>query len=65
MFDDLSESDKTKAKEYFDDIVEGKKLTPAKAKKYAEMAIFQATRNNPEPKKVIDKDRVIAEKAST
>jgi SHS2 domain-containing protein len=66
MFDALEESEKVKAKEYFDDIVEGKKLTTAKAKKYAEMAIFQATRNS-EPKVTpkVDKERVIAEKAST
>lgn len=67
MFDELNESEKSEAKEFFDDIVEGKKLTPAKAKKYAEMAIFQATRNRQteEPKKVVDKDRAMADKAST
>jgi hypothetical protein len=65
MFDDLEESERTKAKEYFDDIVEGKKLTTAKAKKYAEMAIYQATRNSDKPIPKVDKERVIAEKAST
>lgn len=42
-------------------------MNPTKAKKYAEMAITYATRNRKveEPKKVVDKERVIAEKAST
>jgi hypothetical protein len=62
MFETLEGTEKDEAKEYFDDIVEGKKLTPAKAKKYAEMATFYATRNR---KPDIDKDRILAEQAST
>ena len=67
MFDDLEESEKVEAKEYFDDIAEGKKLTPSNVKKYAEMAKFYATRNRKveEPKKTIDKDQLLADKAST
>jgi hypothetical protein len=64
MFETLEGTEKDEAKEYFDDIVEGKKLTPAKAKKYAEMATFYATRNR-KPKPDIDKDRILAEQAST
>lgn len=66
MFSELSDIEKTEAKEFFDDIVEGKKLTPDKAKKYAEMAIFQATRNRPKdenPKKPVDKEQILADKA--
>lgn len=37
-FSGLSEAERKEAKEYFDDIAEGKRLTPDKAKKYAEMA---------------------------
>ena len=67
MFDDLEEGEKVEAKEYFDDIAEGKKLTPSNVKKYAEMAKFYATRNRKveEPKKTIDKDQLLADKAST
>lgn len=61
-FKTLEGDEKTEAQEYFDDIVEGKKLTPTKAKKYAEMATFYATRNR---KPDIDKDRILAEQAST
>lgn len=65
MFGDLEEWERVEAKEYFDEIAEGKKLTPEKAQKYAEMAKFYATRNRKPEKVVVDKDRVLAEKAST
>jgi hypothetical protein len=66
MFDDLEEAEKVEAQEYFNDIVEGKKLTNTTVKKYAEMAKFYALRNKvEEPKKKIDKDQVIANKADT
>lgn len=65
LFSKLEGDEKDEAKEFFDDIVEGKKLTPARAKKYAEMAIFQATRNRAPEKVTIDKDRALADKAST
>ncbi len=67
-FNDLSEEEKTEAKEYFDDIVEGKKLDRAKSKKYAEMAKFYATRNRKPvevPKVKVDKDKILADKAGT
>lgn len=65
MLDELEPSERDVAREYFDDIVEGKKLTPAKAKKYADMAISQATRNRKSEPKNIDKDQAIADKAGT
>lgn len=67
IFDDLQDSEKVEAKWYFDDIVWEKKLTPTTAKKYAEMAKLYAIRNRPiieQPKKVIDKEQILAEKAS-
>jgi hypothetical protein len=65
MFESLEGTEKIEAKEYFDDIIEGKKLTPTKAKKYAEMATFYATRNRKTDKPDIDKDRILAGQAST
>jgi len=61
-FKDLSEDERVEAKEYFDDIIDGKKLTPTKAKKYAEMSIFYATRNR---KPDINKEEILAGQAST
>ncbi len=62
VFKDLSEEESKEAKEYFDDIVSGKKLTPDKATKYADMAKLYATRNR-KPK--VDKEKIIATQAST
>jgi len=62
MFESLEGDEKQEAKTYFDDIVEWKKLTPAKAKKYAEMATFYATRNR---KPDIDKEAILAWQANT
>ena len=62
VFKDLSEEEHKEAKEYFDDIISGKKLIPDKATKYADMAKLYAIRNR-KPK--IDKEKVIASQAST
>lgn len=65
MFSELQDSEKEQAKSYFDEIVEWKKLDLSKAKKYAEMAILYATKDKKiEPVK-IDKEKVIAQQAST
>lgn len=66
-FSELDESEIDIAKEYFNDIVEGKKLTPTTTKKYTDMAILMATkgRKTEEPKKVIDKEGILADKATT
>lgn len=64
-FEELDASEKAQAEEYFAEMSEGKTLTRQKAKQFAEMARIYATRNRkPEPKH-IDKDRILAEKAST
>lgn len=69
LFDDLSGTEKEEAKAYFADMSDGKLLTTAKAKQFAEMAVMYATRNRKaEDKpadKPVDKDRAIADKAST
>lgn len=65
LFSTLSQEEQIQAKEYFNDIVEGKKLTPEKAKKYAEMAkVYVAKDKKVEPTKV-DKDKLMATQAST
>jgi hypothetical protein len=63
-FDDLSDEEKTEADEYFQDIIEGKKLTPTTAKKYAEMAKLFVTKNRKADSPKIDKEKVLADKAS-
>jgi hypothetical protein len=66
VFDDLNESEKKEAQEYFIEMAEGKTLTPAKAKQFAEMSKFYAIRNRkPDPKKPAEKERILAEKATT
>lgn len=62
MFNDLDKADKAVAKEYFDDIVEGKRLTPITVKKYVEMAKFYALKDK---KPDVDKEKVLASQAST
>lgn len=67
-FEGLTEPEREEAKAHFEDIAEGKKLTPATAKKYAEMAKTYATRNrkpgdDPKPKK--DAGDAAAAKAAT
>lgn len=68
-FSGMDEAERKEAKEYFDEISEGKKLTPEKAKRFAEMAKTYALRNrkpedkDPTPKK--GKDEIMADKAST
>lgn len=68
MFGSLSWDEQQKAKEYFDDIVEWKKLTIEKAEKYAEMSIAYVTRNNPkqeEPTKQTNTEKQVWDFANT
>lgn len=69
IVDELDWQEHEDAVSYFEEIAEGKRLTPATAKKYAEMAIFYAIRNRkPEEKpalKSIEKEKILAGNANT
>lgn len=65
IFWDLWEEEKVEAKEYFNDIVEWKKLTPETAKKYAKMAKVYVSSNKPQQPKNIDKEKIIIPQSAT